>query len=422
MSVCVNQKDLQPTEYDGSIPMFMEKKGPSDDMLQPFDLVRVSILPKNDDGLKKDKKACFSFKSVGSTMRTLSSVLAHLRATMPKSKEDAEQDALQLIRGEGKYAGEKGKVLPYAHQVDSMPPKDNKEDYASSEVTTCAFLMESITSDTTFMYDDNSAIIRMCLKPTGGNPMSVEIPRHAFLKNANATSLHTAAGFYTLASSCPGAMCVFTMHSRFWGSMLWDPMCGYGEPTPYRGAPIVDVSKLLSPLVRSDLYISSSIKVVGEGKKMRVIVPLGFKVPFQMEACSGGDVDDDATDAASGATELLPVMAEVAIVPRKINITSPKDVSPYGISTDMRLSIHGAIPMDIAHVMTVYVEHDTVGKHNILNLDYNAARDVGGTPVVAGKKHTWSSAMPSAIDDDEDDEDAGSGDAVRTKRAMDSVA
>lgn len=127
MSVCVNQKDLQPTEYDGSIPMFMEKKPPSDDMLQSFDLVRVSILPKNDDGLKKDKKACFSFKSVGSTMRTLSSVLAHLRVTMAKSKEDAEEDAIQLIRGEGKYVGEKGKVLPYAHQVDSMPPKDNKE-------------------------------------------------------------------------------------------------------------------------------------------------------------------------------------------------------------------------------------------------------------------------------------------------------
>jgi hypothetical protein len=198
-------------------------------------------------------------------------------------------------------------------------------------------------------------------------------------------------------------------------------MCGYGEPTPYRGAPIVDVSKLLSPLVRSDLYISPSVKVVGEGKKMRMIVPLGFKVPFEMATSNDGD--DDAVDNTSGATaELLPVMAEVAIASRKINITSPKDVSPYGISTDMRLSIHGAIPMDIAHVMTIYVEHDTVGKHNILNLDYNAARDVGGTPVVAGKKHTWSSAMPSAIDDDEDDEDAGSGDAVRTKRAMDSVA
>lgn len=138
--MCINQKDLQPTEYDGSIPLFMEKKPPSGDMLQSFDLCRVSLLPKNEDGLKKDKKACFALKSVGSTMRTLSSVLPHLRENMHKSKEDAEQDALALIRGEGKYKDAKGKPLPYAHQVDAMPPKDNKEDYAASEVTTVAFL------------------------------------------------------------------------------------------------------------------------------------------------------------------------------------------------------------------------------------------------------------------------------------------
>lgn len=263
MSMCLSQKDLQPTDYDGSIPLFLEKKVPSDDMLQAFDLVRVSILPKNDDGLKKDRKTCFTLKAVGSTMRTLSSVLAHLRATMHKSKEDAEEDSLHLLRGTGKYAIGDGKLLQYAHQIECMPPKDDKENYAASEITTCSFLLEDVAPDTTFMYEENSIIIRMCIKPTSGNPVCVEIPRHAFLKNANATSLHTAAGFYTLAASCPGAMCVFTMHSRFWGSMLWDPMCGYGEPTAFRGTPIVDVSKLLSPLVRSDLYITSA-KIEGE--------------------------------------------------------------------------------------------------------------------------------------------------------------
>lgn len=162
-----------------------------------------------------------------------------------------------------------------------------------------------------------------------------------------------------------------------------------------------------------------------QGRKARVIMPLGFKVPF----VSGGVGDDEGEDsttagATGGVPEQLPVMVEIAIAPRKINVSSNKDISPYSISTDMRLSIHGAIPMDIAHVMTIYIENDAIGRHNILNLDYNAARDVGGTPVVAGKKHTWSSAMPSAIDDeDEEDEDGGnSGGGKRTKKAMDAVA
>lgn len=116
--MCINQKDMQPTEYDGSIPLYLEKKIPTDDtMMQPFDLIRITIMPKNDDGLKKPKKSCFTLKSMGATMRTMSSILPHLKETMPKSKEDAENDALQLIQGEGKYKDAKGNLLPYAHQV-----------------------------------------------------------------------------------------------------------------------------------------------------------------------------------------------------------------------------------------------------------------------------------------------------------------
>lgn len=277
------------------------------------------------------------------------------------------------------------------------------------------------------MYEEHSSVIRMCTKPTGGNPISIEIPRHAFLKNANARDIHTAAGFYTLAASCPGALAVFTMHSRFWGNMLWDQESGYGEPTPYRGAPIVDVSVLLTPLTRSELYLSMT--PVGQGKKARVAVPLGFKVAKPVGDGAGGSNDDDEDDGVV-ATEIafLPAMAEIAIMPRKIT-TCGDEVSPYSISTDMRLSIHGAVPMDLAHVMTVYVEDSSEGvpvkRYNLMNLDYNAARDVGGTPVVAGKKHAWSSAMPSAIDDiDDEDEDGGADkrESKRMKAAMDSVA
>ena len=418
MSFCLSLKDMQPTEYDGSIPMYMDKKIPTDTdiLMQPFDIVRITLMPKNEDGLKKPRKSCFTFKSMGPTMRTMSSILPLLKETMHKSKQDAEEDSLMLIRGEGKYSP----GLPYAHQVDCMPPKEDKENYAASEITTCSFLEHNIGSEVTFMYDDTESLtIRMCIKPTTGNtPYSVDMPRHVFLKNANAKDLHTACGFYTLAAHCPNALYAFVMHGRFWGRDLWDPSCLYGEATPFRGVPIVDISKLLSPLVRSDFYVSANVD--GEGKKAKISIPLGFKMPY-----SGGntaDEDDDDT-ALPLSTSMCAVHAQVAIAPRKITEAVVGVVNPYSISTDMRLSPHGCVPMELGYVMTIYLATDA-GKHNILNLDYNGARDVGCTPaIVAGKRHAWSSAVPCVIDDEEVDEvDSGEADQKRAKKAMDACA
>lgn len=207
---------------------------------------------------------------------------------------------------------------------------------------------------------------------------------------------------------------VLTWFFRFWGSSLWDPFCLYGEATPYRGVPIVDVSNIITPLTRADFYLSNPT-ISGEGKKARIVVPLGFKMPFS--APSGENDDDD--DTCKSQNIMCPTMAEVAIVPRKIGDSST--ISPYSISTDMRLSPHGSIPMDVAHVMEIYLDNNG-NKHRILNLDYNGARDVGCTaPVVGGKRHAWSSAVPSVIDDDSDGSGDGD-DAKRMKKAMDSVA
>lgn len=55
------------------------------------------------------------------------------------------------------------------------------------------------------MYDNESKVVRMCIKPTGCAPYMIDMPREAVLKNANATkSLHDAVGIYTLAANCPG--------------------------------------------------------------------------------------------------------------------------------------------------------------------------------------------------------------------------
>lgn len=94
----------------------------------------------------------------------------------------------------------------------------------------------------------------------------------------------------------------------------------------------------------------------------------------------------------------------------------------------MRLSIHGSVQSDVAHVMTVFLQQPDGSRNNILNLDYNGARDVGCMPVVTGHKHSWSCAIPSAIDDDDDEDNDdnerdGSGSPTKKiKTAMDSVA
>ena len=110
-----------------------------------------------------------------------------------------------------------------------MPPKEDRENYAASEVVCCAFLEDKLGPETTFMYDDSSTVVRMCVKPTGCQPYTVDMPRAGVLKNANATDVHSACGLYTLASHSPGGLCAFVMHKSFWGNSLWDPACGFGE-------------------------------------------------------------------------------------------------------------------------------------------------------------------------------------------------
>ena len=105
------------------------------------------------DGLKKDRKQAFVLKSVGPTARSLAGVLSTLRDTLQKSKDGAEEEGLHLLRGDvERYQDKRGKPLPYAHQVDSMPPKDDRENYKDSEIVTSAFLEEHLGPKTSFLY------------------------------------------------------------------------------------------------------------------------------------------------------------------------------------------------------------------------------------------------------------------------------
>jgi hypothetical protein len=216
LSLCANAKDLQPREYDGVIPFFMDKgtSPPPTSMMWSFDLVRVSIMPKNDDIAKKDKKTCFTLKSVGPTVRTLASVLPHLRDTMKRSKEEAEEETLKIIRGEAPYTDAKGNPLPYAHQVECITPKDSPDNYSMAEVSMCSFLQDDLGPETTFKYLEGSSVVRMYVKPTGCSPYVVDMPKDTFLKNANATDYTTACGLYTLAAHSKGALCAYVTHCR----------------------------------------------------------------------------------------------------------------------------------------------------------------------------------------------------------------
>lgn len=317
MDMTVNLKDIQPQESDGNVPFFHYGPTPDAETMMSFDLVRVMIMPRNDEALRKDRKTCFTLKGVASTTRSLASVLPHLRSSMHKSKEDAEAEAAKIIRGEDPYRDSKNELLPYAHQIKCMPPKDDKENYTAAEVTSCAFLQENVGPDTTFMYDDHSKVIRMCIKPTGCSPFMVDMPVCAVLKNANAKKIHDACGLYTLAANCPGALCAFVYHDVFWGKKLWDEDCGYGDPTPFRGTPIIDASKLLTPLCHDEFYLLNPV-VTGEGNKSRLEVDLGFKMQYNPSLESGdkgGDMmDDDDTIGAGGQQMIMcPVHAEVRL-------------------------------------------------------------------------------------------------------------
>lgn len=157
-------------------------------------------------------------------------------------------------------------------------------------------------------------------------------------------------------------------------------------------------------------------------------VPLGFRMAYS--ASGAGDSaasmdDDDDDESVQGKLQVAdyPAYAEVAILPRRVAMPSGQQAPDvHSISTDMRLSPHGSIPVDVAHVMTIYLRGKGEGeRYNVLNVDYNGGRDTGCAPIVTGKRHTWSGAIPSAIDDDDDDS-TDEADAKRFKASMDSVA
>ena len=513
MGFCINIKDMQPREYDGAIPFFMDKRMPASasaaassslfpsappappPMPLAFDLARITLMPKNEDGLRKDKKQCFTLKSAGPTIRTLAGILQRLRATMCKSKDEAEQDALHLLRGdEAPYKDKRGRLLPYAHQVcgrcvgrlvcarvligypnpaqvDAMPPKDDRENYAASEIVSCCFLEENLAG-VTFMYADDNAntkVVRMCVQKTvAGKHVQtaycVNMSVHSVLRNANSVDLHSACGLYTIASYCPGALCAFVAHKTFWAKTLWDADCGFGEPTPFRGALIIDASKLLAPLHRDELYLSSSSVVSGEGKKARMTVDMGFEMKCataqqnssheDVAVAAAATTDEDecavaSTAAAAAASPMCKVMAEVAVLPRSVTQRSTCKLAAaavaatcYSTSVDMPLSPHESIDLQVAYVMTVYVvmmqqqpQTQTTVRKNIMNLNYNGCRDMSVSMVDGsggsdggdggGRKHVWSNDVSSVIDCVDDDGDDGSGagaDSKRFKSALNAVA
>ena len=270
-----------------------------------------------------------------------------------------------------------------------MPPKDDRENYAASEIVSCCFLEENLAG-VTFMYADDNAntkVVRMCVQKTVGKNVQtaycVDMSVHSVLRNANSVDLHSACGLYTIASYCPGALCAFVAHKTFWAKTLWDADCGFGEPTPFRGALIIDASKLLAPLHRDELYLSSSSVVSGEGKKARMTVDMGFEMKCataQQQNSSHEDVavaaaattDEDecavaSTAAAAAASPMCKVMAEVAVLPRSVTqrsscklaaaaaVVTGMTTTCYNTSVNMPLSPHESIDLQVAYVMTVYV-------------------------------------------------------------------
>jgi hypothetical protein len=311
----------------------------------------------------------------------------------------------------------------YQHaQVDCMPPRDNKEDFANAVARTTAFLERGCNHRTTFIYSgDTSSLMRICINVPGQTPYAVDVPMAAALRNANARTIEAACGLYTIAAHA-GALNVFVMHNSPWGNSAWDPACSLGEPTPFRGVPIIDTSKIFGRIIEDPGRLCDEA-VSGEGKKERVELDLGFKMSY------AEDEDPDADDKPSDTEKFYPVMMEIALQPRRIKRTEGgpdvDDANVHTIACDMRLSPHGHVSLETALVGTFFLKMDHGTRKNIMNVNLNCARDVGAAVVSSGAKHKWSGALASAIDDDDDDDDdegAGSGGDKRAKLAADAVA
>lgn len=237
---------------------------------------------------------------------------------------------------------------------------------------------------TTFTYNSainletelDTARIRMCVKETGYNSYTVDMPVRNVLRYTNSNNLMEATGLLTLAA-CAGALNVFVMHNSYWASS--ETGSANGEPTPFRGIPIIDANKMVLPICNEN-FLAQEHKVEDEGRKAKITVPMGFETCYDISSVKTGDGEvEDAQKNRDQVFVPLSVSADIAVMTRTVKGKEPTFLS--GIkATDFRLAPHGAMSMDIAHVMTYFAkpEADSTKQLVVMNIDYNAAPNVGG--------------------------------------------
>lgn len=290
-----------------------------------------------------------------------------------------------------------------------MPCAGKDNDASSSTVNSVAFLETNIGMYTTFSYDPavnletdmDTARMRMCVKATGFNAYYVDMPVRNVLRYTNANNLLDATGLLTLAA-CAGALNAFVMHNNYWATS--ETGSALGEPTPFRGIPIIDASKMVIPITNEN-FLAAEHPVSEEGKKARITVDMGFKTfydasspPTDTSTESGMVVDALEDQNGSKQNErIVDVLADIALLPRSIKSKDPaahqsstQASTSILKATDFRLAPHGAMNMEVAHVMTFFCKMDK-GEGNaqenftIMNVNYNAAPNVGGSAApVAG--------------------------------------
>lgn len=452
LKMSIETKDIEPFTNDAGIQspptFYLDGKVPDQYDMKAFDIVRVTLMPKTQDSVKNEsKKTCFVVKSVGTSpnSKSLASVLFHLTKTMPKSLDEAQARAKKIV-SESK--------LHYAHQLDCMAPKEDRDNFKDATIGTTAFLVSNIGPKSTFVYNDMSKVVRIYIKPRvntqdGCSDICVDIPVHALMKNANARTIESAIGLYVLVAASGGLHC-FTMHNNYWDKTLWDPNSGFNEPTPFRGALIIDASKLFAHVSMSEASLfAGCFRNSGKNsdKKGSKKIMLGTNFFPDMKILVDTCETNDSMDLDENSVE-LNIEAEVSMYPRIVkseHVKSEHDNQDDGnlskFSHDMRLSPYQSIGMDSAYVATFFVTLPVVGgnpetRKNIMNITYNAVYNIssnscggggGGGGSAGGRKHVWSSAVPSALDDDDEDGNNGSSsssdvsDRKRMKIACDSV-
>jgi hypothetical protein len=308
-------------------------------------------------------------------------------------------------------------------------------DFSSCEARTVAFLETNIGGQSTFVYESLTSslpnagdgcvdeamkkppigMVRMCIKSANGfSTYHVDMPVHNVLRYTNSTKMDDAVGLMTLAASA-GALNVVVTHNTYWGAQTTNvsPLAGQ---TPFHGIPVIDASKLLLPIIDESFLAkfqangSSIVDEKSERKAKIKGVDMGFKVYINT-------LNEDGSEKEAGGEDCMvvsKVLADISLNPRCIQPTSQK-ANPFAIcqAHDFRLAPHGCVPMDKAHVLCLYCSKDggNVVDKVIMNLNFNASPEVGfgagggGVGAMAGKKHTWQYAIPSAIDEDSGDED-----------------